>query len=155
MLEGTLPVFFFFLTFYFVLGYSHLANNVEVVSGEQQSDSAIHTRVSILPQTPLPIRLPHDIELNSMCCPVKSTWFIILLFLPHVCTSSDFFLNLPTSGYKLFLYIHSCFHCFQCYKSLVLLVVFQIMGLLPICCHNPNSTPLAQSLINYILLPSS
>ena len=28
---------------------------------------SIHTTVSILPQTPLPSRLPHNIELNSLC----------------------------------------------------------------------------------------
>jgi len=33
-----------------------------IVSGEQHKDSAIHVHVSILPQTPLPPRLPHNIE---------------------------------------------------------------------------------------------
>ena len=33
-----------------------------IVSGEQHKDSAIHIHVSILPQTPLPPRLPHNIE---------------------------------------------------------------------------------------------
>ena len=46
--------FFFFLTFYFALEYSRLTNNYVIVSGEPQRDSAINTRVSILPQTPLP-----------------------------------------------------------------------------------------------------
>ena len=41
----------FFLTFYFILGYSQLTNNVVRVSGGQQRDSAIHIHVSILPQT--------------------------------------------------------------------------------------------------------
>ena len=36
-----------FLTFYFVLGYSQLTNNVEKVSGEQWRDSAIHLQVSM------------------------------------------------------------------------------------------------------------
>ena len=31
-----------------------------IVSGELQRDSAMHTHVSILPQTPLPSRLPHQ-----------------------------------------------------------------------------------------------
>ena len=30
----------------------------EILSGEQQSDSVLQIRVSILPQTPLPFRLP-------------------------------------------------------------------------------------------------
>ena len=42
-------------------------NNVVIVSGEQRRDSAIHIRVSLLPQTPLPCRLPHNIEQSSMC----------------------------------------------------------------------------------------
>ena len=39
----------FFLTFNFVLGYSHLTNNAMIVSDEQQRGSAIHIHVSILP----------------------------------------------------------------------------------------------------------
>ena len=33
-------------------------NNVAIVPGAQQRDSATHIHVSILPQTPLPFRLP-------------------------------------------------------------------------------------------------
>ena len=44
-----------------------LINNVVMVSGEQQRDSAIHTHVSILPQTHLPSRLPQNIEQSSLC----------------------------------------------------------------------------------------
>jgi len=36
-----------------------------IVSGGQQSGSAIPIYVSILPQTPLPFRLPHNTELSS------------------------------------------------------------------------------------------
>ena len=42
-------------------------NSVVIVSGEQQKDSAIHICVSILPQTPLPSRLPHNTEQRSLC----------------------------------------------------------------------------------------
>ena len=52
-----------FLTFYFVLGYSQLASSVVTVSGGQRRDSAIHMHVSILSQTLLLFRLPHNIEL--------------------------------------------------------------------------------------------
>ena len=38
--------------------HSYPINNVVIVSSEQQRDSAIHIYVSILPQTPLPSRLP-------------------------------------------------------------------------------------------------
>ena len=37
-----------------------MINNVVIVSGEQRRGSAIHIHVSILPQGPLPSRLPHD-----------------------------------------------------------------------------------------------
>ena len=38
-----------------------------IVSGAQQSNSAIVILVPILPQTPLPSRLPHNILQNSLC----------------------------------------------------------------------------------------
>ena len=41
-------------------------NCVVIVSGGQQRDSAIHSHVSILPQTPRPSRLPHNIEQSSL-----------------------------------------------------------------------------------------
>ena len=52
-------------------------NNV-IVSGGQQSDSAILTHVSFLPQIPLPSRLPHNIEQSSPCCIVGLGWLSIL-----------------------------------------------------------------------------
>ena len=42
-------------------------NGVVIVSGGQQKDSTKHMHVSILSQTPLPSRLPHNIEQSSMC----------------------------------------------------------------------------------------
>ena len=45
-----------------------------IVSGEQGRDSAIHIHVSILSQTPLPSKLPHDTELSSLCFPVDPCW---------------------------------------------------------------------------------
>jgi len=50
-----------FFNFLFYIGVE-LINNVVIVSGEQWRDSAIHTHVSILPQSPLPSRLPHNTE---------------------------------------------------------------------------------------------
>ena len=52
----------------------YLINNVVIVSGGQLSNSAIHIHVSILPQTPLPSRLPHDIEQNFLCCILGLRW---------------------------------------------------------------------------------
>ena len=43
----------------------YLINNVVIVSGGQLSNSAIHIHVSILPQTPLPSRLPHVMETDT------------------------------------------------------------------------------------------
>ena len=45
----------------------YLINNVVIVSGGKLSNSTIHIHVSILPQTPLPSRLPHNIEQSSLC----------------------------------------------------------------------------------------
>ena len=57
---------FFFNNFLFCIGVL-LINNVMIVSGEQQRDSAIHIHVSILFQTPLLSRLPHNTEQSSLC----------------------------------------------------------------------------------------
>ena len=67
-----------FLTFYFVSGYSRFTNNTVIISGEQWRDSAIHIPVSILPQTPLPFWLPHNIEQSSLCCTGGPCWLSIL-----------------------------------------------------------------------------
>ena len=49
-----------------------------VVSGEQWRDSATHTHISILPQTPLPSRLPHNIKQRSLCYTAGPCWLSIL-----------------------------------------------------------------------------
>ena len=41
-------------------------NRVVIVSDGQQRDSAIHTHVSILPQTLLSFRLPYNLEQTSL-----------------------------------------------------------------------------------------
>ena len=74
----TFPLTFFLLFFFFqtlnslfCIGVFYwsicigVINNVVVVSGEQQRDSAIHIHVSVLPQTPLPSRLLHNTEQSS------------------------------------------------------------------------------------------
>ena len=68
----------FLKMFYFVLRYREPTNNVVIVSGGQQRDSAIHIHVSILSQTPLPSRLPHNIEQSSLCYTVGPCWLPIL-----------------------------------------------------------------------------
>ena len=44
------------------------------VSGGQQRDSAKHTHVFILPQTPLPCMLPHDTEQRFLGYTVGPCW---------------------------------------------------------------------------------
>ena len=68
----------FRLTFYFVLGWSQFTNNEVTVSGEQWMDSAMHTHGSILPQTPLPPRLPHNIKQTSLHYIAWYCWLSIL-----------------------------------------------------------------------------
>ena len=59
-------------------------NTVVIVSGRQQEESVIHMHVPILSQTPLPFRLPHNIEQSSMCYTVGPCWLYI--FNIAVCT---------------------------------------------------------------------
>ena len=68
-----------------------LTNNVVVVSGAQQSDSAIHIHVSILPQTPCPSRLSHNTEQSSLCCTVGPCWLSILSIAVCTCPSQVLF----------------------------------------------------------------
>ena len=88
--------YYLFLSFYFVLGYSQLTNNVVIISGEQQRDSAIHIHVSTLPQTPLLSRLPHNIEHSSLCYTVGPYWLSILNIVVCTCPSKTPQLSLPT-----------------------------------------------------------
>ena len=52
------------------------------MSGGQQRDSAIYIHASILSQTPLPSRLPHNTEKSPMCYIVGPCWLPILILLP-------------------------------------------------------------------------
>ena len=69
--------FFFFFNFLFYIGIQPI-NNIVIVSGEHQRDSAICIHVSILPPTPLLSRLPHNIEQSSLCYTVGPCWLSIL-----------------------------------------------------------------------------
>ena len=66
-----------FFYFFFHIGVQ-LITSVVTVSGGQQRDSAMHIHVPILPDTPLPIRLPHHIEQNFLCYTVGPCWLSIL-----------------------------------------------------------------------------
>jgi len=76
--------FFSFLNFYIRL---KPINNVVIVSGERWRDSATHIHVSIVLQTPLPSRLPHNIEQSSMCYTVGPCWLSILNMAVWTCPS--------------------------------------------------------------------
>ena len=58
------PLIFFFFSFY--VG-EQLVNNVVLASGIQESDSVIHTHISILFQILFPFRLLQNIEQSSLC----------------------------------------------------------------------------------------
>ena len=74
---------------------SQLINNVLIVSCEQQRDSAIYIHVSILPHTPLPSRLPHNIEQSSICYTVGPCWLSIQRVSVCTCQEINLFL-IPT-----------------------------------------------------------
>ena len=68
---------FFFFNFLFYIGIQPI-NNIVIVSGEHQRDSAICIHVSILPLTPPLSRLLHNIEQSSLCYTVGPCWLSIL-----------------------------------------------------------------------------
>ena len=71
------PLYFFFFNFLFYI-VVQLINNVALVSGVQQSDSVIHTHISILFQVLFPFRLLQNIEQSSLCYTVGPCWLSIL-----------------------------------------------------------------------------
>ena len=77
---------FLFLTFLFYIG-AELINNIVTVSGGQQRDSAKHIHVSILPQTPLPSRLPHNTEQSFLCCTVGPCYNSVYMSIPNSLTT--------------------------------------------------------------------
>ena len=68
----SLSLFFFYHLNFLFYNEVKPINNVVIVPGAQQSDSAIHKHIFIPPQTPLPSRLPHNIEQSSLCCTVDA-----------------------------------------------------------------------------------
>ena len=95
-LSSCFSVFFvcLFVYFLFCIGVM-VINNVVIASGEQRRDSAIHIHVSILPQTLLPSRLPHNIKQGSLCYSVSPCWPSILNTAVCTCPSQPPQLSLP------------------------------------------------------------
>ena len=69
--------FCFIFSFLFYTGVQPI-DNVVMASGGQQRDSDVRIHVAILPQTPLPPRLPHNIKQSSLCCTVGLSLSILL-----------------------------------------------------------------------------
>ena len=81
---------FYFLIYFFNFLFwieVQLINNAVIVSSEQWRDSAIGIHVSFLPQTPLPSRLPCNIEQSSMCYTVGPRWLSTLSIAVCTCPS--------------------------------------------------------------------
>ena len=76
----------FFTNFLFYLWVWPI-NNVVIISGEKQRNSATHIQVCILPQTPFPSRLPYNIEQISMCYTVSPYRLSILNIAGYTCPS--------------------------------------------------------------------
>ena len=76
-----------FLNFLFYTGAQPI-NNVVIVSGGQQRGSAIHIHGSILPQTPLPPKLPQNTEKSSLYYTVGACWLCILNIAVHTSLSN-------------------------------------------------------------------
>ena len=75
-----------FINFLFCIGIYPI-NNVVIVSGGQRRNSATHKHVSILPQIPLPSRLPCNIEQSPLCCLGGPCWLSILNVVVCSCPS--------------------------------------------------------------------
>ena len=71
------PLYFYVFNFLFCIEVQ-LIINVVIISGRQQRSSIIQIHASILPQAPLPSRLPHNIEQSSLCYTVGPCWLSIL-----------------------------------------------------------------------------
>ena len=74
-----------FLTLFYI-GVQPM-DSVVIVSGEQQRDSGMHIHVPILLQTPLPSRLPHDVDQGPLCYIAGSCWLSILTITVYTCQS--------------------------------------------------------------------
>ena len=65
----------------------YLINNFVIVSGNSEGTLVIYMHVSILPQTPLPSRLPHNLQQSSLCYTEGLCWLCILNIAVCTCPS--------------------------------------------------------------------
>ena len=83
-------------------------SNFVIVSSEQQRDSATHIHVSILLQTPLTSRLPHNTEESSLCYTVGSYLLSILNACVHTnpkLPNNPSFPSFPTDNHEFILQV--------------------------------------------------
>ena len=99
---------FFVVLFIFIfLIEVQLIYSIVLVSGVQQSDSVIHTYISILFQILFPHRLLQNTEQSSLCYIVGPCWLSILYIVVCICQSQTPSLSLTpvvVSKYALFIY---------------------------------------------------
>lgn len=74
LLRRELYFIFRTLNFLSLLGYRCLTHNTVIVSGENWRYSVIHTHASILPQTPVPSRLPSNTEQSVLSYTIGPRW---------------------------------------------------------------------------------
>ena len=141
-----------------------------IITEEQWRNSAIHIHMSILPQTSLLSRLPHDIEQSSMYYTVDPFWLSILniagwsFFLEFFCLffrfhykyghtvfcHSLFDLSHLVNGLK----VHSCCHRWQ---ELLLLYGWIVFYCVYVCKYHIYiifSLPIHPSMNTYVVVMS-
>ena len=75
-------------------------SQLTIVSGAQQSDSAMHIHVSIVPQTPFSSRLPHDIEWSSLCY-IQCVLVKLTFFWSRLCFGNFWWINFNSRRKRL------------------------------------------------------
>ena len=83
---------FMYLFKLFILYWGIADEQCVIASDEHWGDSAIQIHVSILSQTPLPSRLPHNMEQSSLFSTVGPCWLSILNGYPGCTGNCKFFL---------------------------------------------------------------
>ena len=83
-----------------------MINNVVIVAGGQQRNSAIDIHVSILPQIPLPSRLPRNTEQSSLCYTDHFEYSSVYMSIPNSLTIPSNHSSCP-SNHKFVLMVHS------------------------------------------------
>ena len=91
----------------FILYSDNPINNVVIVSSEQRRDSAIDIHISILAQTPLPSRLPHNIVQSSMYYTLGPYRLYILNVAVCTWSSQSIWKFFPLSSIEGFPFLHT------------------------------------------------